>query len=133
MRHILSAILAVAMSAPAALAAEPAIEGVIAEQIEAFRADDFDAAFTHASPLIRGMFGTPDRFGTMVRRGYPMVYRPSSVEFLGLEDMGTHKLQRVMVQDGGGTFHVLEYEMIRSDGAWKINGVRLVESPGIGV
>ena len=54
----------------------PAIESVISKQIEAFRADDFATAFTFASPNIRSMFGTPDNFGVMVRRGYPMVWRP---------------------------------------------------------
>ena len=38
----------------------------------AFKAVDFAQAFTYA-PNIKGMFGTADRFGMMVRNGYPMV------------------------------------------------------------
>ena len=62
------------------------IEAVIGAQLEAFAADDFAKAFTFASPMIKGMFGTPERFGQMVRGGYPMVWRPSRVEFGKVQD-----------------------------------------------
>ena len=53
--------------------ASSGIEATINRQIEAFQADDFATAFTFASPTIQGMFGTSDRFGAVVRQGYPMV------------------------------------------------------------
>ena len=55
---------------------------MISEQIDALRADDFATAFTFASPGIQRMFGSPARFGAMVREGYPMVRRPRDVRFL---------------------------------------------------
>ena len=46
------------------------------------------AAFDYASPTIRGIFGSPDRFGAMVQQGYPMVYRPSEVRYLERREFG---------------------------------------------
>ena len=43
-------------------------------QIEAFQRDDFNAAFSYASPGIQGIFGTAERCGQMVRNGYPTVW-----------------------------------------------------------
>lgn len=111
---------------------ESAMRDVISSQIDAFRADDFERAFTFASPMIRGIFGTPERFGMMVREGYPMVHRPADMAFLKSEDLGAVTNQKVMVRDQAGLFHVLEYEMIRVDGAWQINGVRLLDAPQVG-
>lgn len=68
----------------AASGREAAIRGVIGSQLDAFEADDVDRAFGFASNGIRGMFGTPERFGQMVREGYPMVWRPGEVRYLEL-------------------------------------------------
>ena len=76
---ILSLAIALALSLPAPARAQGAdIEATIGRQLEAFRADAFDDAFTFASPMIQGLFRTPETFGEMVRNGYPMVWRPAS-------------------------------------------------------
>ncbi len=122
-----------AQSAPGQdLTPNPLIEGTIASQIEAFRADDFDQAFTFASPNIRRMFGTPDNFGVMVRQGYPMVWRPGQLKFLELRDEQGLLWQKVMVQDQDGIFFVLDYQMIETPDGWRINGVYLVQAPQLG-
>jgi len=121
---------------PGALRAEvPAqeIQGVIARQIEAFQADDFDTAFNFASPMIKGIFGTPERFGAMVRGGYPMVWRPGDVRFLGLDGADGVQRQTVRITDRAGQEHFLEYEMIPTGEGWQINGVRFLEAPDVGV
>lgn len=115
-----------------AVAQEAEIRGVIGDQITAFRADDFGAAFAHASPAIKGIFGTPERFGAMVRQGYPMVHRPDEVRYLGLRQEGGRQVQRVMIRDGQGRVHFLDYEMIEAEGGWQINGVRLLPPQGAG-
>ncbi len=89
-------------------------------------------AFTFASPSIQGMFGTSDRFGDMVRRGYPMVWRPSEVQFLDLDNRGGLLFQRVMVRDAEGGVHFLEYQMVQVDGSWRINGVMILRPPDVG-
>lgn len=124
----------VALAAPEARAQEGArVEAVISDQIAAFQADDFEAAFDHASPDIRALFQTPERFGQMVRQGYPMVYRPQSLRFLERRAQGGFVLQRVMITDAEGRLHVVEYQMLQSDSGFLINGVRLLPPAGAGV
>jgi len=126
----------VALSALAARAdegARPAIQGVISSQVEAFLADDFATAFTFASPNIKRLFGTPERFGDMVRNGYPMVWRPDELRFLELREIaGTH-WQKVLIRDRAGTFHVLDYAMVETAEGWQINGVQILPAPDLGV
>lgn len=110
---------------------EPGIEAVIEDQMQAFLEDDFAQAFRYASPSIQGMFGTPDRFGAMVRNGYPMVWRPEDVEFGALRAVPGGLSQEVIVTDGAGQIHYLAYRMTQLDGAWRIAGVRIVEAPGL--
>ncbi|MEO0655075.1 MAG: DUF4864 domain-containing protein [Pseudomonadota bacterium] len=129
---ILSVVLALGVSAAVAQERNAAIEGVIQSQIDAFLQDDFETAFTYASPAIKRLFGTPDRFGSMVRQGYPMVWRPSSVEYLELEPQGAFQYQRVLVTDGAGVPYLLEYQMVEGDTGWQINGVRFLGSPPLG-
>src|SRR5690349_23365241 len=50
---------------------------VILEQLDAFRRDDFDTAFTLASATIHDQFDRP-RFEAMVRGGYPEIARSVS-------------------------------------------------------
>ena len=124
----LLALLALA-AAPAPAAADPArIERVISGQIEAFLADDFDAAFDYASPDIRRLFATPENFGRMVRRGYPMVWRPESFRFEALEEIDGRLRQSVLIRDGEGRVWRANYWMIRVEEAWRIDGVTLEEA-----
>lgn len=115
-------------TAPFAVKAEEAARQVIAAQLEAFQADDFDKAFTFASPTIKQLFRTPDRFGAMVRNGYPMVWRPAEVEFIESETIGEAVREIVLIRDADGVYYELEYEMIPLEGGWKINGVRVRRS-----
>ena len=112
---------------------EAGIEGTIQSQIDAFLVDDFARAFTFASPNIQGLFGSADRFGTMVRNGYPMVWRPEDVQFLELRDLDGRLWQKVMVRDQRGKLHILDYQMIETDAGWRINGVQLLPAPDLGV
>lgn len=104
---------------------DAAMRSVIAEQIEAMRADDFATAFTFASPGIQRQFGNPERFGRMVREGYPMVWHPRDLRFLEAVPRGGRMLQGVLVTDEAGALHILDYEMLPLDGGWRIDGVRL--------
>lgn len=104
------------------------IESVIRDQIADFQQDDWSAAFEHASPAIRRIFGSADNFGRMVRDGYPMVWRPSELRFGEIRGQGDIALQPVIVFDAQGVPHALEYEMIRLESGWKINGVRRLQA-----
>lgn len=105
------------------------IMDVIDAQIAAFLRDDFDRAFTYASPNIQGLFGSPERFGLMVREGYPMVWRPSEVTYGPLREVAGNLWQRVEVLDQRGRVHLLDYQMVETPEGWKINAVQLLPSP----
>ncbi|MCM2561725.1 DUF4864 domain-containing protein [Lutimaribacter sp. EGI FJ00015] len=111
-------------------AQQQAITDVIDEQLQAFKADDFDRAFTFASPTIKDIFRTPENFGAMVRRGYPMVWRPAEVRYLQLRDEAGSLWQRVQITDAQGRVHLLDYQMIETENGWQINGVQLLKAPG---
>lgn len=132
-RLVLAAVLGLALAGGAAADDRSAITGTIQSQIDAFLADDFATAFTFASPAIKRLFGTSDRFGTMVRQGYPMVWRPAEVTFLETEPFASGGyLQRVLVTDQRGVPHLLEYQMIDTPDGWQINGVRILRAPQVG-
>ncbi|WP_370227285.1 DUF4864 domain-containing protein [Cognatishimia sp.] len=116
--------------ASVSVAQETDIQAVISQQIAAFQQDDFEQAFTYASPNIQGFFGTSDRFGQMVTSGYPMVHRPDSVRYLELREIAGNLWQRVMITDPKGVIHLLDYQMQMIDGMWRINGVQILPKPG---
>ena len=108
------------------------IQSTINAQIEAFRASDFDLAFTYASPNIKQMFGTPSNFGAMVTTGYPMVINPAEVEMQELRTVGGALWQRVRITDQGGQGYLLDYQMIEGPEGWLINAVQLQKAPDVG-
>ena len=110
---------------------EPGIEATITAQIDAFLEDDFAKAFSYASPNIQGIFGSSDRFGQMVRQGYPMVWRPEDVQYLELRDISGNLWQKVLIRDRKGGMHVLDYQMIETGDGWKINGVQILQKPDV--
>lgn len=120
------------LSAQAQEARNPAIETVIQQQFDAFRAEDVGTAFSFASPNIKGMFGTPENFGRMVRDGYPMVWRPAEVQFLDLRRVAGNLWQRVMVTDQAGRTHLLDYQMVETGQGWQINGVQILPQAAVG-
>ena len=115
-----------------AQADEAAIRGVIDDQLDAFRADDFASAFTFAAPNIRDIFRDPDTFGRMVREGYPMVWHPGRVQYLGTSEEGASWRQDVLITDEAGRLHTLAYTMIETPEGWKIAGVEILRDPEVG-
>ncbi|OIP87998.1 MAG: DUF4864 domain-containing protein [Rhodobacterales bacterium CG2_30_65_12] len=106
---------------------------VIAAQLDAFRADDVTRAFSYASRGIQRVFVTPDGFGAMVREGYPMVWRPAETRFLELRELDGVTWQKLLVRDGAGVWHTLDYQMVREGGAWRIDGVQFLRRAEVGV
>ncbi|WP_299727228.1 DUF4864 domain-containing protein [uncultured Tateyamaria sp.] len=131
MRNWIMGVALAASMAGAAWAQGTEIEGVISEQLEAFKTDNFAQAFEFASPNIRGIFQTPENFGRMVTQGYPMVWRPGEVTYLELREENGSFWQKVQIVDSEGRVHVLDYRMLETEAGWKINGVQLLESAGV--
>ena len=109
------------------------IQATISAQLEAFDDDDFERAFSYASPRIQQIFGSTANFASMVQRGYPMVWRKTSVRFLDLTRSGAGYEQVVQIKDAQGVIHFLQYEMIQIDQNWRINGVALLRASDFSV
>ena len=129
---VLSLAAALVALAASASAQQEVFPSVIGNQIEAFRADDVETAFDFAAPGIQSMFGTPDNFGRMVQQGYPMVWRPGSVEYLGARQTDYGWMQEILVTDAEGRLHKLAYLMVETAAGWKIGGVQVLTAPEVG-
>jgi hypothetical protein len=104
------------------------IQGVIQQQLKAFNADDYPAAYRYASKHIQTKFML-DEFKAMVRTGYPQIARSLRTSFGGItySEDGTRAVAQV---DVTGVDHVTvqaQYRMVMEDGAWKIDGVMLYD------
>jgi len=108
------------------------VEQTIQSQIDAFLVDDFDTAFTYASPNIKRLFGSSERFREMVQSGFPMVWRPADVTYLEQREQGAGRVQNVLIRDANGVPHLLEYTMILTEQGWRIDGVRPLVNPPVG-
>ena len=108
------------------------IQTVINSQMAAFAKDDFADAFTFAADNIQRMFGTPENFGVMVKRCVPMVHRAEDVRFGERRAEGKALWQRVLVKDGAGVVHALEYLMISDGDSWRIAAVQLLQPKDVG-
>ena len=124
-------VLSVSNAAIAQDSEKPHITGTIQSQFDAFSTDDFEQAFTYASPFIKQLFGTSQNFGLMVSRSYPMVHRAEEVRFLELRSVAGALYQKVQVRDAAGALHFLDYQMIKGENGWKINGVQLIKAAGL--
>lgn len=100
-----------------------AIRQTIEGQIEAFKANDADLAFSFATPMIQNRFGDSSRFVAMVKRGYRPVYRPRQFEFTDLLDVRGKPTQRLVVIGPDNDVFSAYYLMERQpDGSWRISG-----------
>ena len=108
-------------------------QAVITAQMDAFRADDGSKAFSYAAPVIRSKFRTPEVFMSMVRNGYPPVYRPRSVMFGKVTDELDFPTQQVhLIGPKGGAWTALYAMQRQDDGSWKISAVALVKDESAG-
>lgn len=108
-----------------------AVRAVIEAQLAAFAADDGPRALSYAFPDIRKRFPAPEGFLEMVRKSYPVVYRPRSVGFLEPELEDDEVFQAVEMSDADGVLWVAIYRMGRvEDGSWRIMGCRVVPGGG---
>ena len=108
-----------------------AIRTVVTEQLDAFRRDDVERAFSLATSGIQAKFGSPEAFMEMVRTGYPVVYRPGSVHFAEPEILEGIVVQPVRMTDDEGRAWIAVYPMQRQpEGGWRIDGCELARLQG---
>ena len=125
MRMLAAVLLAVGIGGSAA------VQSVIAQQLDAFLAEDGAAAYSFAAPGIKQMFPTQDIFMELVRRGYQPVYRSRSHAFGELKETAAGLEQIVDIVDAAGEFWTARYTLEKQpDGSWKITSCMLLKKPG---
>ena len=102
----------------------------VLRQLEAFRHDDYDLAYTFASTEIHSLFDRP-AFERMVKTGYPEIAdsaRARLVERRAAPDGHVFLLLKIRGTNGRQIEAI--YEMVWEAGTWKINGVVARPDPG---
>jgi uncharacterized protein DUF4864 len=102
----------------------------VVKQLEAFRRDDYDTAYTFASEEIRAQFDRPG-FEAMVRRGYPEIAK-STFALVTRTELKSEGLAYVTIKIRGSNGQAIEglYELVWQ-GGWKINGVATRPDAGV--
>jgi hypothetical protein len=106
-------------------------EEPVLRQLEAFRRDDYDAAYAFASEEIQRIFDR-QAFEQMVRSGYPEIARSAFAHVAG--SGGTpdgHAHVRVKIQGANGRSIEALYDLVWEGGRWRINGVVTRPDPGV--
>lgn len=118
-----------------AVVAQPAADGTAAadpalRQLDAFRRNDYDTAYTFASAEIRRRFDRPG-FETMVKSGYPEIAHSARARVVSTRVTPEGTVHLVLKIRGANGQHVEAlYEMVLEAGGWKINGVVARPDPG---
>jgi hypothetical protein len=138
LRFVMAAVVGIAASAAAVrLGAEPVpeadaqrVRSVITTQLQAFAADDADAAFAAATPGVREAIGSAGHFLALVRGAYPMIYQPASITFMRPELRGSAVLQLAEITDGQGKSWLALFSLEQQpDASWRISGCIVAENP----
>ena len=103
----------------------------VMKQLEAFRRDDFDTAYTFASSEIKEQFDRP-AFEHMVKTGYPEIARSTfaTVAASTVAPNG-HAYLQIKIRGANGNSIEAIYELVLENGQWKINGVSAKPDPGL--
>ena len=102
---------------------ENEIKSIVNQQLKAFQNDDFEKAYSFASPTIKKMFSSPEVFRKMVIGGYQAVYRPQSIKIGSVEIIKGVATLKVYLVDPNGEFVTANYLMEKQeDGEWLIGG-----------
>ena len=108
---------------------EEEIISVVSAQLQAFQDDDFEKAYSYASPTIKTIFPDYKKFKDMVVGQYQAVYRPKSINIGSVSTEGGVPFLEVYLVDPGGIFVTAIYSMQQQEnGSWLINGCFLSQA-----
>ncbi len=117
------------LAAQASEEAQHEVRATIEAQIDAFRRDDADVAYSYAAPSIKSMFPDPNAFLEMVKRGYRPVYRPQSYTFGRFAERDGTYFQQVALVGPDGLAYVALYTLERAGEGLVITGCVLRRVP----
>ncbi|MEO7400629.1 MAG: DUF4864 domain-containing protein [Polaromonas sp.] len=124
-------LVAAVQASPLTPADEKDIRATVQGQLAALARDDASRAFSFAAENVRQAVGSAPAFMAMVRRNYPVIYRPASVAFLKPESRDEQVIQRVQMIDANGDAWLAIYSLQRQKNkSWRITGCAVVENKG---
>ena len=130
MRTFAAALFALTLATPAvAQSTETLSHDAIAGQIEAFRAENGELAYSYAAPRVKRFFPSSSAFMAMVRHGYMPVYAPQSYSFGRHGERNGTLFQEVLITGPEGKEWAALYTLEeQGDGTVLITSVRLLRS-----
>ncbi|MGJ4904254.1 DUF4864 domain-containing protein [Bradyrhizobium sp. HKCCYLS2058] len=130
MRILMPLVLLLSLLAhPAAAADASAAQSVIRAQEQALARDDGATAYAQAAPEIQALFPSAEIFMSMVKSGYPPVYRHRSFEFGAAQVEDGSVAQRVHIVDAEGeAWEALYTLQTQPDGSLRITGCSLLKT-----
>ena len=131
---LIALVVAASLAAPALHAQTAADVDTASEpilrQLEAFRTNDYDLAYSFASTEIHSLFDRQD-FERMVKTGYPEIADSTRARIVERRVAPSgHVFLRLKIRGANGQQVEALYEMVWESGAWKINSVVARPDPG---
>lgn len=112
---------------PSEVKTKDALQAVISKQLDAFRSDNYAAAYGFADDAIKGQFPLT-QFEEMVRIVYPAIAHSSSVSFGLTLDDGDNAVVSARVVGKDQKAFSYQYILHSSGGTWRIVGVLLAQN-----
>ena len=88
---------------------EEIVKGIISSQLQAFKEENVEEAYSFAAPSIKKQFSNPGNFGLMVRKGYPVIWKPKSYQFVKFSTNGKRSIQRVLFKSDTDALLTYDY------------------------
>ena len=102
------------------------IRELVEKQLEAFRENDYQTAFSLTSPMIQSKF-TQEDFNHSLRSKYPGILESRSIMFRGFTLIKNFPALIAMIMDRqGNLMKVLFVVQHQQDYSWRIHGYNLV-------
>ena len=110
-------------------------QAVIAGQIQAFRNHDAPGAYSFAGDEFHKAYADPkDFFIAIIQSGYTPIMESTSQTFGEFQLLGTDKvLQEVKLTGTDHSTFEAVYQLSKDAEGWRVHGVQLTKTPGLGV
>lgn len=118
-----ASVLSAAPEQPSTPAVKAEIVALVEAQLQAFRAGDWEKAYSYAAIDIRNAF-PPERFAQMVKSAYGPIAKSRKAEFGVCLDDGDQGELNVTVEGADGQRNLYQYYLVKEQKGWRISGVK---------
>jgi hypothetical protein len=108
-----------------------AFRKLIQTQIDAFRRDDFAAAYAVTAPSMKALYPTLQAYTQVIRGRYAPLIKPRTVVFGTVSRTSQGPVQRVFITAPDGRAYVANFSLQRQpDNTWLIGGHTVTRDSG---